>query len=573
MNRKTIHFFLFLLVVLSFAFAVSAAEITVHITSATPGPYYVGQEITLNVLLGPDGNQLKSATAVLTSRSGRGALGNFIFKSLNDPNELTGSGNIFTPLSVNQPQGGMDWYMSGVAPTGTTVTLAAGTKDRLGQLVIIPGAAGAVKVALDVTSSSFYYSGTGKYDIISVTSDTITIIDNVCGDALCTGTETVDTCCRDCVGYGLQCVGSQNPDKKCFFSQTDSTDPGMCLNDGDNDGLPQDYENDYPGLLNDGNAADAALDSDNDGLTNLEEYLAGTAPNNADTDGDGVSDEVDLFPLDPTESLDTDSDGIGDNADTDDDGDGIPDTIDNCPLVSSADQTNSDTDGLGNVCDDDDDNDGVLDAADNCPLIPNTNQLDRDGDLIGDLCDPDDDNDGLSDDDEATYGTDQYVADTDGDGINDGEETIEGIDTYITNPLLADTDSDTYSDSAEINGGSDPTDPASVPFSDSDGDGINDPDEYSACVRNVGTVGPYPAGAVFFTFFTSGTYAGCQRGDVNVNGAITSDDIAQFVWYYNRRDTYQGGTIYPPTNLQDSDGDTNFNSDDLAKFVYHYNRR
>ncbi|EDL53847.1 hypothetical protein VSAK1_10433 [Vibrio mediterranei AK1] len=51
-----------------------------------------------------------------------------------------------------------------------------------------------------------------------------------------------------------------------------------------------------------------------------------------DTDGDGVPDVDDAFPNDPNEWLDTDGDGIGNNEDTDDDNDGVPDTEDAFPL-------------------------------------------------------------------------------------------------------------------------------------------------------------------------------------------------------------------------------------------------
>jgi hypothetical protein len=47
----------------------------------------------------------------------------------------------------------------------------------------------------------------------------------------------------------------------------------------------------------------ASLDSDGDGLSNEAEILAGTNPFAADTDGDGFPDAVDQFPLDPTRHL------------------------------------------------------------------------------------------------------------------------------------------------------------------------------------------------------------------------------------------------------------------------------
>ncbi|WP_462169271.1 hypothetical protein [Pseudoalteromonas lipolytica] len=66
-------------------------------------------------------------------------------------------------------------------------------------------------------------------------------------------------------------------------------------------------------------------DSDNDGISNSEEYLKGTSPTNPDSDGDGVWDGSDRFPLDSTDWFDSDNDGIGNNADLDDDNDGVSD--------------------------------------------------------------------------------------------------------------------------------------------------------------------------------------------------------------------------------------------------------
>ncbi len=55
------------------------------------------------------------------------------------------------------------------------------------------------------------------------------------------------------------------------------------------------------------------FDSDGDGLSNLQEYINGTLPNNQDTDGDGLVDgyEVSEFGSDPL-LVDSDSDGMSD---------------------------------------------------------------------------------------------------------------------------------------------------------------------------------------------------------------------------------------------------------------------
>lgn len=61
--------------------------------------------------------------------------------------------------------------------------------------------------------------------------------------------------------------------------------------------------------------APVPADSDNDGVDDNQEVVAGTNPNDDDSDNDGTVDGSDAFPLDPNETSDTDGDGVGDNQD------------------------------------------------------------------------------------------------------------------------------------------------------------------------------------------------------------------------------------------------------------------
>jgi hypothetical protein len=91
------------------------------------------------------------------------------------------------------------------------------------------------------------------------------------------------------------------------------------------------------------------------------------------------------------------------------------------------------------------DEDTVLDGLDNCPAADNLDQLNTDGDPSGNVCDADDDGDGLLDAVETDTGTFVGPGDTG------------------TDPLLADTDGDTFDDGEEVAEGTDPTDPDSFP--------------------------------------------------------------------------------------------------------------
>jgi len=102
--------------------------------------------------------------------------------------------------------------------------------------------------------------------------------------------------------------------------------------DSDGDGLPDAWETENFGNLN----QTASADPDNDGLTNAQEFANGTDPNNADSDSDGLKDgdEINTTKTDPSKA-DTDGDGLKDGDEVnlyhtdptkaDSDGDGLPD--------------------------------------------------------------------------------------------------------------------------------------------------------------------------------------------------------------------------------------------------------
>jgi hypothetical protein len=123
--------------------------------------------------------------------------------------------------------------------------------------------------------------------------------------------------------------------------------PGVA-EDTDGDGLPDSYElaNTDPPSATGLNAAD---DLENggagDGLTNLQEFQAGTDPNDPDTDGDTLEDGAEVAgagdrpPTDPTDP-DSDGDGLTDEVETNT-------GVDNGPTDTGSNPTLVDTDGDG----------------------------------------------------------------------------------------------------------------------------------------------------------------------------------------------------------------------------------
>ena len=74
--------------------------------------------------------------------------------------------------------------------------------------------------------------------------------------------------------------------------------------------------------------------------------------------------------------------------------------VDNCTTQCDAAGPITNAQGYEQACDQECDSDGLEAPDDNCPFITSTDQTDTDGDDQGDLCDPDDDGDGVNDEED-----------------------------------------------------------------------------------------------------------------------------------------------------------------------------
>ena len=271
--------------------------------------------------------------------------------------------------------------------------------------------------------------------------------------------------------------------KSSFYSSRISSRYSWITNnvtdfDQDVDLLPDWWEQQYTGSTTN---MIASADPDEDNLSNLDEYLNGSNPENPDTDNDTMDDGWEVFNgLCPTNAVDggatdTDTDGLvntneyvlgTDPQDTDTDDDWMPDGWE---FDNGLDPTNAVDGGL------DFDNDTLV----------NSNEY-----LLGtDLTNPDMDGDAVLDGWEffgtsnTAYGSEATIitnADSDDDGLPDGVEMgITNSNGFITNPNSADTDHDDIPDEWEVVNGINPIDDSDGTV-DTDLDGFVNSDEWIA---------------------------------------------------------------------------------------------
>lgn len=267
------------------------------------------------------------------------------------------------------------------------------------------------------------------------------------------------------ISTGSGSAGSGNFIDNLQITRTADTDLDSSENhidlDSDNDGISDLEESGTT-------AANIAADTDYNGTVTLAEAEAVLGAGNADVDGDGL---MDIFDLDLTSIIDTVSVGtvpretdasISDYKDQDSDDDGIPDTVEG---RLSAGYVANDAD----ITDQDLDSDGVIDLFDandastadfGGSFVP---PVDTDMDDLPDYLDTDSDSDTLLDSAEIAVAYTATFQDPDG-----------AVTTTMASLMNVDTDASDV-DFRSVN--------------DSDGDGvadINDPAPADNCVPNPG---------------------------------------------------------------------------------------
>ena len=257
------------------------------------------------------------------------------------------------------------------------------------------------------------------------------------------------------VGQSIALSSSVNEDFQSISPlgwQTQSIIINPRNRDSDQDGMPDWWEETH-GL--DLFVDDSAVDSDSDGLSNLQEFSLKTSPLNEDTDGDGLSDfvEVNTHSSNPLVE-DTDEDGFSDmdevlSGNSPISGSDYPGVIISSYQASgyqlgvfggnqSVSGISSFSIGGGSF------SESIISSQD---LVSMTGLLfSTSGELNPSVVDSD--GDGMPDSWENVYGLNSLLNDSAQDGDGDGLTNIQEF-ALLTNPLRMDSDLDGISDGDE----------------------------------------------------------------------------------------------------------------------------
>jgi hypothetical protein len=115
-----------------------------------------------------------------------------------------------------------------------------------------------------------------------------------------------DTIVSNGVTYFYRVAAVNKVGEGALSNEIFATPIGSLINDSDSDNIPDYWEQLYG--LNISNPNDAMLDSDNDNLTNFEEFLNNTNPWDQDSDNDNITDGDEIKSY-GTDALNPDSDG------------------------------------------------------------------------------------------------------------------------------------------------------------------------------------------------------------------------------------------------------------------------
>ena len=257
---------------------------------------------------------LSGATRLLTARNDRQQLpvdSKYVVA-------LSGPATIFLPLDPRYGGAKTSWMDASWTDSGQTCdssvlwgwTIWTKTVSSAGNVTL--GCDDAVRDGI-----CYAFAGGGSWSVIATVGSNVT--------------RTADTNLSAGTTYSYR-VRATNQYGDSLNSNIATATTGSSGPDADGDGLPDSWETTHFGNIT---SQDGAGDPDGDALSNLQEYNAGTDPNQSDTDGDGLTDaqEVLTYATNPTVP-DSDGDGMRDGDEVaygldplngDQDGDSVPD--------------------------------------------------------------------------------------------------------------------------------------------------------------------------------------------------------------------------------------------------------